>query len=205
MPDGSSHVHNITDQGPPTAMVTTARSARAPQVAIDTRKTTNFTLAVNTAATKKKQKSSIRSTVVQPHHRFGFEHIEFQPIVLEKDETTISTARMKAYFLDWMYNYVTEAQDFSSRYVWAQCVYRQQEVATAALPPINPLTIGICSTILEHLWPCFGKFECILRILTTELFNALYADYHVVNQVPPTPFTVPQGGLVLGLCHQGSL
>jgi len=152
-------------------------------VPIQSKEVTMFELDVDVGATKKQKKSIIRSAKVQGHNRFGFDHIDFNPIRLEEGQTTISTARMKAYFLDWVYNYITEAPDFESPFIWAQCVFRQQQAATTRLPPHNPLTLAICCTMLEHLVPSFGALAPLLRILLTELFNTLYEGYHVVNDL----------------------
>lgn len=40
-----------------------------------------------------------------------------------------------------------------SRYVWADCIHRQQRLATATLPPTNLLSVAIACTLAESLVP----------------------------------------------------
>eukprot|EP00667_Euglena_gracilis_P001926 EG_transcript_1925 len=144
---------------------------------------TEFQLELDLGATRKKEKPLVRGNGVPRHPRFGFDQLHFRPLGALPGQPALSPAQLKAYFVDWMYSYITEAQDFDSRYVWADCIHRQQRLATAALPPTNLLSVAIACTLAESLVPCFGSLQEPLRLVLRELFSAVYADYSVDTQV----------------------
>eukprot|EP01012_Entosiphon_sulcatum_P006161 TRINITY_DN12880_c0_g1_i2.p1 TRINITY_DN12880_c0_g1~~TRINITY_DN12880_c0_g1_i2.p1 ORF type:complete len:518 (+),score=78.78 TRINITY_DN12880_c0_g1_i2:44-1555(+) len=130
------------------------------------------------------QKGRTRDRRVCPHPKFGFDKIEIRPLTTEAGQTSLSHARMRALFVDWAHGYEAEARDFDSVFVWAECVCQQLASAVERLPTPNALSVAVCCMVLERLTSAFGpRCAPLVEVLRTEIFNALYVDYHCKNNV----------------------